>query len=254
MGDFPEGLKHWRHHRRLSQLQLSVESGVSPRHLAFLETGRARPSRGMVLRLAEVLGLPRGEANALLGAAGFVGQFPVLPLGAAEMARVRQAMDWTISRHAPYPAMILDRLWRIVAMNRPAEHLFGPAGLVPGVSLLVVAENLTLFAALVENWAEVGHHTLQRLRAESAKAGGVAELDRVIAVLAAEPKIAGFQPQGEGRVVVPTIYRMGETRLALFSTYAQFGSAEEVALAEMKIELMFPADAQAEALLRRLAP
>lgn len=253
MRDFPEGLKQWRHQRRLSQLQLSVEAGVSARHLAFLETGRARPSRGMVLRLAEVLGLPRGEANALLGAAGFVGQFPVLPLAAAEMAQVRQAMDWTINRHAPYPAVILDRLWRIVAMNRPAEQLFGSAGLVPGVSLLDVVEDMTLFAGLVENWVEVGHHTLQRLRAETARAGDVAELDRAIAVLTAEPKIAGFQPRGGARAVVPTIYRMGDKRLALFSTYAQFGNAEEVALAEMKIELMFPADAEAEALLRGLA-
>jgi MmyB-like transcription regulator ligand binding domain len=113
--------------------------------------------------------------------------------------------------------------------------------------------DLSVFAALIENWEEVGHHTLQRLRAETAQAGGLAELDRAIAALAAEPRIAGFQPRGPARAVVPTIYRMGQTRLALFSTYAQFGSAEEVALAEMKIELMFPADAAAEAGLLALS-
>ncbi|TAG18423.1 MAG: transcriptional regulator, partial [Rhodobacterales bacterium] len=217
-------------------------------------TGRARPSRGMVLRLAEVLGLPRAEANGMLGAAGFSAQFPVLGLDAAGMAEVRRAMDWTIQRHAPYPAVIMDRLWRIVALNGPAKQIFGPAGFQEGASLLEALADLSLFAALIENWPEVGHHTLLRLRAESARAGGVVDLDRAAAVLAGDPQIAGFQPKGPPRAVVPTIYRMGDRRLPLFSTYAQFGSADEVALADMKIELMFPADAAAEAFLRSLDP
>jgi transcriptional regulator with XRE-family HTH domain len=253
MHDFPQALKDWRHNRRLSQLQLATEAEVSPRHLAFLETGRARPSRGMVLRLAEVLGLPRGEQNAILTAAGFAPQFPVLALDTAEMAQVRRAMDWTISRHAPYPALIMDRLWRIVAMNGPAERIFGPAGFAVGASLLDALADLDLFAGLIENWVEVGHHTLLRLRSESARAGGVAALDRAAAALARDPAIAGHQPTRGGGVVTPTIYRMGDQRISLFSTYAQFGSAEEVALAEMKIELMFPADAAATAILQALA-
>ena len=252
MRDFPVALKGWRQSRRLSQLQLALEAEVSARHLAFLETGRARPSRGMVLRLASVLGLPRAAQNGLLTAAGFAPQFPSLPLAAHEMAQVRQAMDWTITRHAPYPAMILDRLWQIVAMNRPAERLFGPAGFQAGSSLLEAMADLRLFAGLIENWEEVGHMTLHRLRAESARAGGVAELDHAAAILAADPRIAGFEPRGSGRAVVPTIYRMNGSRLALFSTYAQFGSAEEVGLSEMKIELMFPADPAAMAALQAL--
>ncbi len=253
MQDFPVVLKDWRRARRLSQLQLSVEAGVSSRHLAFLETGRARPSRGMVLRLAEVLGLPRAEANGMLGAAGFSAQFPALGLDAAGMAEVRGAMDWTINRHAPYPAVIMDRLWRIVALNGPADLIFGPAGFRVGSSLLEAMVDLSVFAALIENWEEVGHHTLLRLRSESARAGGIKALDRAAAALVAEPRIAGFQAKGPARAVVPTIYRAGAARLALFSTYAQFGSAEEVALADMKIELMFPADAEAEALLLEMA-
>jgi transcriptional regulator with XRE-family HTH domain len=252
MHDFPQALKDWRHNRRLSQLQLATEAEVSPRHLAFLETGRARPSRTMVLRLAEVLGLPRGAQNAILTAAGFAPQFPVLALEATEMRQVRQAMDWTISRHAPYPALIMDRLWRIVAMNGPAGMLFGPAGFAVGASLLDALEDMALFQRLIDNWVEVGHHTLLRLRSESARAGGVAALDRAAAALARDPAIARHQPTRGGGVVTPTIYRMGDQRLALFSTYAQFGSAEEVALAEMKIELMFPADAAATAILQAL--
>jgi DNA-binding XRE family transcriptional regulator len=253
MHDFPTALRHWRRTRRLSQLDLASEAEVSPRHLAFLETGRSRPSRGMVLRLAEVMGLPRGDQNGLLTAAGFAPQFPALPLVAEEMAQVRAAMGWMIDRHAPYPALILDRLWRIVALNTPARQLFGPAGFAEGTSLLAAMTDLTLFAALIENWVEVGHHTALRLKAESARAGGIADLDRAAAVLSADPGIAAFQPKATGRAVLPTIYRIGDQRLAVFSTYAQFGAAEEVALSDMKIELMFPADASASAILNALS-
>lgn len=246
MHDFPTALRRWRRTRRLSQLDLASEAEVSPRHLAFLETGRSRPSRGMVLRLAEVMGLPHGDQNGLLAAAGFAPQFPVLPLAAEEMAQVRAAMGWMIDRHAPYPALILDRLWRIVALNPPAKRLFAPAGFTSGVSLLDAMSDLTVFAALIENWVEVGHHTALRLKAESARAGGIDALDRAVATLLANPEIAGHQPRTTGRAILPTIYRTGDQRLAMFSTYAQFGAAEEVALSDMKIELMFPADPDAE--------
>lgn len=249
MHDFPRALKDWRRTRRLSQLQLASEAAVSPRHVAFLETGRARPSRGMVLRLAEVLGLPRAEQNAILSAAGFSAHFPTLALDAAEMGHVQSAMDWTISRHAPYPALIMDRLWRITALNAPATRLFGPAGFAVGSSLLEAMADPGRFAALIENWVEVGYHTALRLRAESAAAGGIAALDQAAMQLMANPEIATFRPTSSARAVLPTRYRMGTARLSLFSTYAQFGSAEEVSLSELKIELMFPADDATRALL-----
>lgn len=252
MHDFPTALRTWRRTRRLSQLDLASEAEVSPRHLAFLETGRSRPSRGMVLRLAEVMGLPRGDQNGLLAAAGFAPQFPVMPLAAEEMAQVRAAMGWMIDRHAPYPALILDRLWRIVAMNDPADRLFGPAGFAPGASLLDALADPSVFSQLIENWVEVGHHTTLRLKAESARAGGIDALDRTVAALMSNPEIAAHQPRATGRAILPTVYRMGQQRLALFSTYAQFGAAEEVALSDIKIELMFPADAEAKALLSGL--
>lgn len=118
----------------MSQLALASEAELSPRHLAFPETGRARPSRGMVLRLAGVLGLLRGKQNALLTAAEFSAQYPVLPPDAEEMAAVTRAMRWTIERHAPYPGVNLDRFWPILALNDPAARLFGPAGLAAGSS------------------------------------------------------------------------------------------------------------------------
>ncbi|MGL5363018.1 MAG: helix-turn-helix domain-containing protein, partial [Bosea sp. (in: a-proteobacteria)] len=225
MRDFPTSLRQWRRTRRLSQLALANEAEVSPRHLAFLETGRSRPSRSMVLRLAEVLALPHEDQNGFLAAAGFAPQFPALPLAAEEMAQVRAAMGWTIDRHAPYPALILDMLWRVVALNRPAARLFGPAGFAEGTSLLDAMGNLPVLQGLIANWVEVSHHTVMRLRAESARGGGIAGLDRAVAALLAHPGVADCQPEAMGRAVLPTLYRVEGRQLALISTYAQFGAA-----------------------------
>ena len=254
MLDFAESLKTWRQTRRLSQLALALEAEVSARHLSFLETGRARPSREMVLHLADVLEVPRSDRNALLTAAGFAAHYPEMALDDAAMAPVRQAMDWTISRHAPYPAIVMDRLWRLVALNVPAQMLFGSLGLQEGGSILDVICADEGAAQLIENWPEVGHHLITRLRTESARAGGIEELDRFAARLAEDPAIAGWQPTSAPQAVLPTIYRAGDLRLSLFSTYAQFGTAEEIALSDMKIEMMFPADEATRDLLHKLAP
>ena len=247
MNDFGTELRRWRAARRLSQLALAGDAGISSRHLAFLETGRARPSRGMVLRLAGVLDLPHGAANGFLQAAGFAGHYPAVPLTSPDMAGVRQAMEWTISRHAPFPALIMDRLWRIVSLNGPARALFGALGMAVGGDLLAALDGPMSPAALLETWGEVAHHTMMRLRTESARAGGIAELDAAAARLAHDPALLAERSRPADRVIVPTIYRAGPARLSMFSTYAQFGSAEEVALSQMKIELMFPADAATEA-------
>ena len=258
MNDFGHELRRFRAARHLSQLALAGDAQISARHLAFLETGRARPSRAMVLRLAGVLDLPHGAVNGLLRMAGFSGQFPVVPLASPEMAGVRQAMEWTIARHAPYPALIMDRLWRIVALNAPARALFGPLGLAEGGDLLAALQGAAP-AQWIENWGEVAHHTLLRLRTESARAGGIAELDAAADRLARDPALLAVRSHPVDRVIAPTVYRAGTdvqgnpVRLSMFSTYAQFGSAQEVALSQMKIELMFPADAATEALFLALA-
>jgi hypothetical protein len=150
-------------------------------------------------------------------------------------------MDWTIQRHAPWPAVVMDRLWRLVALNAPATRLFGAVGLTVGKSLLDLTMDIPRLQSLVINWAEVGHLTALRLRAESARAGGVADLDRAAAALLADPTIAACRPTG-GTVILPTRYRTPGAEFSFISTYATFGAAEEVSLAEMKIELMFPAD------------
>ncbi|MEO8531510.1 MAG: helix-turn-helix domain-containing protein [Deltaproteobacteria bacterium] len=252
MTKFAEILRHWRAIRRMSQLALAGEAGISARHLAFLETGRAQPSRRMVLTLAETLEVPNADTNRLLQAAGFADHFPAHVLADDDMAGVRQAMDWTISRHAPYPALVMDRLWVITALNAPAERLFGPMGFGVGTSLLAVLDGPVAPADFIENWGEVAHHTMMRLRMESARAGGIAELDRAAERLTNDPAVKALKTQPKDSAVLSTIYRAGPLRLALFSIYAGFGSAQEVALSEMKIELMFPADTATENLLINL--
>jgi transcriptional regulator with XRE-family HTH domain len=253
MQTFPSALKDWRRIRRLSQLDLATTAGVSTRHLAFLETGRARPSRDMLLHLAGVLDVPRAARNRLLHLAGFAPVYPALPLDDASLAPLRAAMDWTITRHAPYPALIIDGLWRLIALNAPATRLFAPMGLGPGDSLLDAICAPDGPTDLITNWPEVGLHTMTRLRSESAAAGGIAALDRAADHLARDPRIMGWQAPVELPAILPTNYAAKGLHLSLFSTYATFGSANEIGVRDLKIELMFPADEATRATLIALS-
>ena len=245
MNQFPEALKDWRARRRFSQLELAVQADVSARHIAFLETGRARPSAAMIGRLADALQIPMHERNQLLTLAGFAARYPGRQWNDPEMAPVRGAVERTLTQHAPYPAIAVDRLWTVMLMNGPARMLFGEVGLVEGGSLLdlMVSDRLP---PMIENWPDVAHHAAQRLRIESASLGGVAELDRAVEKLAAVP---GATTARTGPVV-PTIYRSGTMRLSLFALIAQFGTPEDLLLEDMKIELFFPSDDQSDKALR----
>jgi transcriptional regulator with XRE-family HTH domain len=249
MSQFPETLKTWRNARRLSQLDLAVEADVSARHISFLETGRARPSREMIGKLGDALRLPLATRNQMLTHAGFAPRYPARRWEAEEMAPIRAAIAHTLSAHAPYPAIAIDKLWTVLRMNGPAVSLFGMLGISEGVSLidLIVSDRLVPF---IENWPDVARHSAQRLRTESAAQGGVAALDR------AAEKLANVPQFGEHKLgpVVPTIYRAGAVRLSLFATVAQFGTPEDLALDDLKLELFFPADAETEAYLRTERP
>lgn len=250
---FGEALKGWRHQRRMSQLELGLSAEVSSRHISFLETGRARPSRAMVLRLCDQLEVPRGARNQLLTAAGMAPAYASRLLSEADMRPVRAAVDWLLQRHAPYPAMALDRHWRLVEVNAPARALLAAVGIKAGDSMLTaLARNENLRAAL-ENLEEVLQHAVARLGTESAHFGKDPVLDAAAEELS--KGIAG-KLQGETGILpalVPTRFRLGEQVLSLFSTFTQFGTAEDVALSELKIEMMFPADEAARQILTALA-
>lgn len=245
MTQFPEALKDWRARRRFSQLELAVQADVSARHIAFLETGRARPSAAMIGRLADALQIPMHERNQLLTLAGFAARYPGRQWNDPEMAPVRGAVERILTQHAPYPAIAVDRLWTVMLMNGPARMLFGEVGLAEGGSLLdlMVSDRLP---PLIENWPDVAHHAAQRLRIESASLGGVAQLDRAAEKLAA---VLGATTARAGPIV-PTIYRSGTMKLSLFAIIAQFGTPEDLLLEDMKIELFFPNDDQSDKALR----
>ncbi len=247
-------LKDWRTQRRMSQLALGLTANVSARHISFLETGRARPSREMVLQLCEVLEAPRNTRNSLLNAAGYAPAYRQRKLNDADMSQVRAAVDWTLTRHDPYPAIALDRHWTLVKANRAAQILLGAINVAEGDSLLSVMTDIEKMTAMFENWREVAQHMLVRLRTESSHLGGDRVLDRASARLSGALGNGQAVPGGVLPAVIPARYRAGEGTLSLFSTMAQFGTAEDIALAELKIELMFPADEATREMLLAMAP
>jgi transcriptional regulator with XRE-family HTH domain len=252
MSSFAQNLRHWRSKRHLSQLVLAAEAGVSARHVSFLESGRARPSRDMVLTLAEALQVPLPERNTLLESAGFAALYRRRALDDAALGPVRAGMEHMLSRHDPYPAVLMDRLWRVLRLNKTATLLFGASGLGEGDDLLALLCAPGRGAEMVENWGEVGHHLARRLRHDSRAAGGVHALERAAAAILSDPVVAAHRAPESAGPFVPTIYRGGGMRLALFSTIAQFSGADDLTLSDLQIELMFPADAASEALLQSL--
>lgn len=246
-------LKGWRGQRRMSQLDLGLEANVSARHISFLETGRAKPSRSMVLHLCETLCVPRAVRNSFLNAAGFSPAYKRRALDENDMAHVRAAVDWTLARHDPFPAMALDRHWVIVKANAAAAMLLMGAGLSEGDSLLKAMANPKIMMATLENWQEVALHMAVRLRTESEHLGGDVVLDEAAAGLTHALDLDGFHQTTELPVVIPARYNFNGRVLSFFSTLAQFGSAEDIALAELRIEMMFPADDETRDLLLSMA-
>lgn len=249
---FALGLKDWRRRRGLSQMSLGLAADVSARHIAFLETGRANPTRTMVLRLAEALEVPRPERNALLEAAGFAAAYAGREISSADLESVRAALSWMLERHEPFPAFAIDRHWIVRMANRPAGVLLSSVGLAAGSSMLDAMTADTPLRKAIANWPEVARHMCARLRTESRHAGGDPVLDAAAARLA-ELGAEHDRERGLLPAVIPVRYRLGDITLSLFSTIAAFGSAEDIALAEMKIELLFPFDDETRHALEALA-
>jgi len=224
----------------MSQLDLSALAEVSARHISFLESGRSKPSRPMAVHLAEALDIPRTDRNRLLTAAGFAPMWQEHDLDTDAMAPVREALSWTLDRHDPYPAMVLDRHWNVEQANKSATLMLAALGLEPNMSFLREMTHPDGARSLIDNWPTVGRFMLSRLRTESAAVGGDEVLDAAIAVLVDDVEI---RTDDEPFPAVANVdFRVGDACISLFSTIAQFGTAEDLALAELRIELFFPAD------------
>jgi transcriptional regulator with XRE-family HTH domain len=255
-----ELLRSWRQRRNLSQLELALDAEVSARHVSFVETGRARPSREMVIRLAEQLEIPLRERNALLLAAGYAPVYAERSLEAPEMASVRQAIDRFLRAHEPYPAVVIDRHHNLIASNDALELLLAgvdPELLEPPANGMRVALHPKGMAPRTLNLAEWSAHLLQRVRRE-AHITGDPELVGLYEELCAYPGVRVTPPQGEvqpGDIVLPLRLRDldGKGELAFFSTLSTFGTAADITLAELAIEAFYPANAHTATRLLREA-
>jgi transcriptional regulator with XRE-family HTH domain len=250
-------LREWRQRRRMSQLDLALDAEISARHLSFLETGRASPSREMVLRLAEHLAIPLRERNVLLVAAGYAPVFTERALSDPALSAARAAVDLVLKGHEPYPALAVDRHWIMRAANGAVAPLLAgvdPGLLEPPVNVLKLSLHPQGLAPMIENAAEWRAHLLARLR-QGIEATGDPVLVTLLNDLRALPAPAG-QSQGEdyGGVVVPLRLRTPHGTLALFSTTTVFGTPVDITLQELAIEAFYPADAETADRLRGLVP
>lgn len=251
-----ELLREWRQRRRRSQMDLALDAEVSTRHLSFVETGRARPSREMVLLLADLLEVPLRERNALLQAAGFAPMYPQHSLSDPEMAAARQAVDAILAAHDPYPALAVDRHWNLVAANTATQRLLGeavaPHLLAPPANVLRASLHPEGLAPHIANLAVWRGHILARLRAQIAATADATLVD-LARELAAYPGGAEHPGPADSGLVVPLVLRMGEETLSLFGTVTVFGTPVDITLAELAVEQFYPADAATADALRRLA-
>lgn len=270
----PALLKAWRQLRRLSQLELALAAGVSQRHLSFVESGRARPSRELLLDLAATLDLSLRERNLLLHAGGFAPVFEQRSLSDDDMASVRRALELTLLHHEPYPAIVLDRQWNSLLRNRAAERLITLLG-EPGEvwrrvdpsgheNVLRLSFHPQGLRPLVRNWEQVAPHMLERLQREIVAAPMDEALHALHQDLLAMSGLSRDQPKGRAgkphgdstAALTPTVnveLGMGDATLRLFSLLSTFGTAQDVTTDELRIETFFPADDFTAAFFQELA-
>jgi transcriptional regulator with XRE-family HTH domain len=240
-------LRHWRTHRRLSQLDLAVMAEVSSRHLSFLENGRAKPSRAMVLRLSEMLEVPLRERNRLLLASGYAPAYTESSVTSPRMAGVWQAVRQVLSGHEPYPAVVVDRFWQLLDANSAIGlmiEMCAPWLLEPPANILRAGLHPEGLAPHIVNLGEWRAHLLARLRRHAAVTAD-AELQALYEELRSypcddpEPEV---ESPGAADVVTPLRLRTPMGELAFFSTIATFGIPADITVAELAIESFFPAN------------
>jgi transcriptional regulator with XRE-family HTH domain len=262
---FGRMLRQWRAKRGASQLELALASDVSQRHVSFLESGRARPSREMVVQLASALAVPLRHQNALLMAAGFAPVYRESDLSAPEMADINRALDFMLEQQEPYPAVVVDRHWNLLRANRANARLFGLLlGPAPAKQAAAQPPNLLHMMLaphglrpLIVNWQELAQYLIRQAYAEALALGSAEEAKALLDRLTAYPDIPRHWhlPRiGEWQPPVLTVnIKKGATELKLFSTIATLGTPQDVTLQEIRVENFYPADENTASFLRKLA-
>lgn len=242
-------LRHWREARRYSQLDLALEANVSSKHVSFLETGRNQPSRQMIIRLSNAMDIPLRDRNLMLSAAGFANAYTETALGASEVRQVDDALDRILSKHEPYPVIVVDGNWTVVRQNRGGARLVGlflgsePIESRNAFDILFSENGLQPY---VQNWESLSSVLLMRLFRETLSTGDNArklELFRRIEAMPTTPgnwrELASRLPSG------PTInlsLRKDDLEASFFTTITTFGTPQDVTLQELRIESYFPTD------------
>ncbi|PMS30751.1 transcriptional regulator [Paraburkholderia rhynchosiae] len=253
-------LREWRQRRRMSQLLLAAEADISTRHLSFVESGRAMPSREMVMHLAERLDVPLRARNALLIAAGYAPLFRERALSDPQLSAAREAVELVLKGHEPYPALAIDRHWTIVATNNALAPLLSGASpdlLKPPVNALRLSLHPHGIASSIVNWHAWREHVLARLQRQIDVSA-----DETLSALRDE--LAGYPAPPEAdptdsadsalnQIAVPLRLRTPLGVLSFFSTTTVFGTPVDVTLSELAIEAFFPADQQTATALREFA-
>ena len=247
-------LQYWRDARGMSQLALALEANVSPRHVSFIETGRAQPSRDMVLHLAGTLDVPLRERNALLLAAGYAPLFRESPLDAPELRAVRAALDAILAKQEPYPAVVMNRTWDIVAANAGAARFFGhlldDRPMPSPANVVRMMFDAALLRPFVTNWDAVAESLVRRVHREAV--GAVADdatrqlLAEVLAYPGVPERWARHDPDAPLMPVIPVTFTKDARTYTFFSAITTLGTPQDVTLQELRIECFFPMNAETE--------
>ena len=253
--DFGAALRYWRGKRGVSQLRLALDAGISQRHLSFLENGRAQPGRELILKLGLVLDIPLRQRNAMLLAAGFAPAYRERSLSDPELGAVMQALDFMLEQQAPYPALVVDRLWNLVMANEPAANMMRlflgmpPHAPIPrdgSVNVLKLILDPNGLRRYLVNWEDVCTDLLLWVQREAMGDGPGSEATALLDELMALPGIAGAasQPNLERRALpfLPVTLKKDDIVLNLFTTITTLGTPHDVTVHELRLESFFPAD------------
>lgn len=243
-------IREWRQRRHLSQLELASRADVSTRHLSYIETGRSRPTSAMVMRLCDFLEVPLREQNQVLLAAGHAPAHPELQLSDPPMAEANAALETILRGHLPYPALVVDRHWELVAANDAAYAFLDGIDadlLEPPINVIRLSVHPRGLGGRLANLPEWRAHLAERLRREYDASG-----DAELGALLAEVSDGGVEPASSSSLVVPMDLRMPDgSVLSFISTTTVFGTPREVTLSELAIEAFYPADEATRAYLQR---
>ncbi len=264
---FGELLRGWRGARKCSQLTLALDAGVSQRHLSFLESGRAQPSREMIQQLSEALDLPLRERNQLLQAAGFAPLFQQRSLDSEAMAAVRQALEMMLAHHEPFPALVIDPQWNMLMGNQACQRFLGLLGAPEQVWQRVGCADepnvmrLTLhpqgMQPLLNNWTDTANFLMSRLYREVSAAPANSALQQLFESLQALPGVPTNWRQhvwsSTPPPFLPLDINLGGQSLKVFSMISSFGTALDITSEELRVETFFPADDFSSAFFKQLA-